>query len=176
MSRSAVPSWRGAAIALAALLCLGATANDPAERLKNPAQEAHARSLFRQIRCLVCQNESIDDSEAPLAGDLRRIIRQQVAAGDSDVQIRKFLTDRYGEFVLLKPRFSPGNAVLWLTPFAVVVLGGAALALNRRRDRALEPPLSPAEEARLATLADRQPPDMLSPQMRLSKGQDLGGK
>ncbi|RYF88830.1 MAG: cytochrome c-type biogenesis protein CcmH, partial [Caulobacteraceae bacterium] len=99
-------------IALAALACVAA-ASDPAERLSDPAQEARARALFREVRCLVCQNESIDDSTAGLAGDLRKVIREQVAAGRDDAEIRAFLVDRYGEFALLKPAFSAPNAVLW---------------------------------------------------------------
>ena len=140
------------ALALVALLCIAAA---PAGALRDPAQEAHAHVLFRQVRCLVCQNESIDDSEAPLAADLRRLVRQQVAAGRSDAAIRAFLVKRYGEFVLLKPAFSAANALLWLTPFVIVLGGGAAIVL-RRRGQGLapgEPPLNPAEEARLAALA-----------------------
>ena len=145
---------KGLAVALAAVLCLGAVAaSDPAERLPDPAQEVRARSLFRDIRCLVCQNESIDDSEAELAADLRRIVRDQIAAGRSDAQVRTFLTDRYGEFVLLKPKFSPGNAVLWLGPFAAILLGGAAALILRRKDGGVTP-LSPEEESRLAALAE----------------------
>ena len=152
--------------ALAAVLCMGASAADPSQQLKDPAQEARARSLFRQIRCLVCQNESIDDSEATLADDLRKLVRAQVAEGRTDAEIRRFLTDRYGEFVLLKPRFSAGNAVLWLGPFAVVLIGGAAFLLLRRRETA-ETPLSEEEEARIAVLAgNQQSLDTLPPQRR----------
>jgi len=149
-----VKALKATVVALAAVLCLGAAAaSDPAERLPDPAQEVRARALFREIRCLVCQNESIDDSEAELAADLRRIVRDQIAAGRSDPQVRTFLTDRYGEFVLLKPKFSPGNAVLWLGPFAVILLGGAAALMLRRKDGGVTP-LSPEEESRLAALAD----------------------
>jgi cytochrome c-type biogenesis protein CcmH len=144
---------RAIAVALAAVLCLGAAAADPAERLADPVKEARARHLFRQVRCLVCQNESIDDSEAPLADDLRHVVREQILAGRSDAEIKAFLTDRYGEFVLFKPRFSPGNAVLWLTPFAIVGLGGMALVVFRRRGGVLDPPLSEDEEERLRGLA-----------------------
>ena len=97
--------------ALAGVACLAA-ASDPAERLPDPAQEAKAREIFRDVRCLVCQNESIDDSEAELAADLRRIVREQVRAGKGEAEIKAFLTDRYGEFVLLTPSFSPGNVAL----------------------------------------------------------------
>ncbi len=141
----------GAVLAGAALLCIAAA---PAEALRDPVQEAHAHVLFRQVRCLVCQNESIDDSEAPLAADLRALVRQQVAAGRPDADIRAFLVKRYGEFVLLKPAFSPANALLWLTPFVIVLGGGATMALRRRpAGSAAEAPLDAAEEARLATLA-----------------------
>ena len=137
-------------LAIAAVFCIAA-ASDPAERLPDPAQEARARALFTEVRCLVCQNESIDDSEAQLAGDLRRIVRQQVAAGRSDAQIRQFLVARYGEFVLLKPPFSIGNAALWAGPFVVVLVGGLLLlALLRRRPA--PDALSPEEEARLSAL------------------------
>ena len=148
-----------AALLFAATLLIGAAANDPAERLADPAQEARARALFREVRCLVCQNESIDDSEADLAGDLRKVVRTQVAAGRSDAEVKRYLTDRYGEFVLLKPPFSPGNAILWLTPFAIVLGGGAILILRARKPPST-PPLSVEEEAALAALnvADRGDP------------------
>ncbi len=142
---------------LAAMVCIGAAASDPAERLHDPAREARARTLFRQIRCLVCQNESIDESDASLADDLRRLVREQILAGRSDDQIRAFLVRRYGEFVLLKPSFSLGNAVLWLTPFVIVGAGGLTLAF-RRRSIEDEPPLSPEEEARLKALTATVPP------------------
>lgn len=145
---------RSAALALAAVLCMGAAAGDPADRLPDPAQEARARALFRQVRCLVCQNESIDDSEADLAEDLRRIVREQIAAGRSDKQVLAYLTDRYGEFVLFRPSFSLGNAALWLTPFALVGAGGLAILAFRRRKTAPEALLTPEEEERLAMLTN----------------------
>jgi cytochrome c-type biogenesis protein CcmH len=138
--------------AVAASLTMAATAADPSQQLKDPAQEARARSLFRQIRCLVCQNESIDDSDADLADDLRKLVRAQVAEGRSDREIQTYLVDRYGEFVLLKPSFSLGNAILWLAPFAVV-LGGVAVVLTRRRRTLAEAPLTEEEAARLKVLA-----------------------
>jgi cytochrome c-type biogenesis protein CcmH len=138
--------------ALAGVLCLAA-ASDPAERLPDPAQEAKARAIFRDVRCLVCQNESIDDSEAELAHDLRQIVREQVRAGKSDAEIKRFLTDRYGEFVLLTPRFSAGNLILWGGPFVVVVLG-LCLLLIRLRNRTDDQELSPSEAERLQRLAD----------------------
>lgn len=145
------PFARALAI-FAAVLCMAA-ASDPSERLPDPAQEARARELFKEVRCLVCQNESIDDSNAELAADLRRIVREEVAAGRSDAQIRDFLTDRYGEYVLLKPVFSWGNAVLWFAPL-LVALAGVAMLIGRTRNRASESELSEAEAARLARLAD----------------------
>ena len=138
------------AAALAAVLCLGA-ASDPAERLPDPAQEARAREIFREVRCLVCQNESIDDSDAELARDLRMIVREQVKAGRSEGEIKRFLTDRYGEFVLLAPSFSAGNLALWIGPF-LVVLAGAALLVKRLRTRTPEPELDAEEAARLDRL------------------------
>jgi cytochrome c-type biogenesis protein CcmH len=137
--------------ALAGVICLAA-ASDPAERLPNPAQEAHARAIFKDIRCLVCQNESIDDSEAPLAADLRRTVREQVKAGRSDQQIKQYLTDRYGQFVLMRPSFDAGNLALWGGPFLVVLLG-AALLISRLRNRQPDEDLSQAEADRLDRLS-----------------------
>ena len=142
--------------ALGGALCLGA-ASDPAERLPDPAQEARAREIFRDVRCLVCQNESIDDSEAPLAYDLRQIVREQVKAGKDESEIKAFLIDRYGEFVLLRPSFSAGNLALWIGPF-VVVLAGLVLLLSRLRNRTPDLELSAAEAERLKRLADDGPP------------------
>jgi cytochrome c-type biogenesis protein CcmH len=133
---------------LGAMLCLAAGA-EPTERLPNSAQEARARSLFREVRCLVCQGESIDDSDAPFAGDLRRVIRAHVAAGGTDDQIRGFLTARYGDFVLFRPRLSPLNALLWGGPFVVALLGVGALVLRRGSDA---PALTAEEEARIHDL------------------------
>ena len=139
--------------AMAALACLAAAA-DPAERLANPVQEARARGLFAQVRCVVCQNESIDDSEADLAHDLRQTIRGQIALGQSDGQVRGYLVHRYGEFILLKPSFSAGNAGLWLTPFLIAVLGGGVLLWRTRRNPVEVQDLTEEEEDRLARLPD----------------------
>ncbi len=127
----------------------------PPERLADPAQEARAHALFRQIRCLVCQNESIDDSDAPLAADLRALVRGDVAAGRPDAQIKRALVDRYGEFVLLRPSASAGNAVLWGLPFGLVAAGLAGVALRggRARGAAAPRPLSEAERERVRMLA-----------------------
>jgi cytochrome c-type biogenesis protein CcmH len=135
----------------AAVVCMGA-ASDPTERLRDPGQEARARQIFREVRCLVCQNESIDDSEADLAADLRRIVREQVVQGRTDAQIRRFLVERYGEFVLFRPSFSPVNALLWLAPLLLVGVGGGLWLLVVRR-REANTALTPEEEARLAALS-----------------------
>ncbi len=118
------------------LLAVPAFAYDASGALPDPAQEARARELFRGLRCMVCQNQSIDDSDAPLAKDLRALVRERVAAGDSEEDIKDFLVDRYGEFVLLKPRFSGGTLILWAAPVAVLLLGVVfALGASRRRKR-----------------------------------------
>ncbi|WP_285673891.1 cytochrome c-type biogenesis protein [Paralimibaculum aggregatum] len=151
-------------VALLLLLALAgpAAAVQPDEILADPALEARARELSKEIRCLVCRNESIDDSNADLARDLRILVRERVAAGDSDAEVLQFLVDRYGEFVLLKPRLSAGNAVLWLAGPALFLGGGlAAVLFLRRRRRAAAPaeaPLSAEEEAALREILgeDRQ--------------------
>ena len=125
----------------------------PDEILQNPALEARARTLSQQLRCMVCQNESIDDSDAPLARDLRVLVRERLEAGDNDAQVLDFLVARYGEFVLLKPWLSWHTAILWGLPPGLL-LGGLALlvvAAARRRGRVREPTpdLTPAEQARL---------------------------
>lgn len=144
-------------LGLATLLVvtLGAAAADPADRLADPAKEARARALFRDVRCLVCQSESIDESEAPLAHDLRQLIRQQVAAGESDADIRRFLVSRYGQFVLLTPKASLGNAILWVGPLLVVAAGAAALLARGRRKTEPEN-LTPQEETALEELSGRE--------------------
>lgn len=140
-----------AGLILAAVLTT-AGASDPAEQLKDPAQEARAEHLFSQLRCVVCQNESIDDSGADIARDLRQIVRQQVAQGRTDAQIKTFLVARYGEFILLKPSFSIGNSLLWLAPLLIVLGGGAFFALRSRGGIPLESALTPEEESRLGAL------------------------
>ena len=151
---------RALGVAAAALLCIAA-GSDPGDRLRDPSQEARARHLFQALRCVVCQNESIDDSEADLAQDLRRIVRQQVAQGRSDAQIKAFLVDRYGEFILLEPRISFGNAMLWLTPALIVLAGGALFGWGARKPVRLEAALTLEEETRLRTLAADQEADTL---------------
>ena len=152
-----IPALREVLLVLAAVMTMGAAANDPAERLPDARQEARARALFQEVRCLVCQNESIDDSEADLAADLRRIVRGQIRAGRSDAEIRAFLLARYGQFVLLQPRFSIDNLVLWTVPF-VVVLGGGSVMILRRRKTPETAPLTEEEQARLARLQETPGP------------------
>lgn len=146
---------RAIAAALAGVLCIAA-ASDPADRLPDPAQEARARHIMQDVRCLVCQNESIDDSEADLAGDLRKLVREQVAAGKSDAEIKRYLTDRYGEFVLLTPAFNWMNLALWAGPF-VVIVAGAGLLVARLRNRPAETQLSPEEADRVRRLSQTDP-------------------
>jgi cytochrome c-type biogenesis protein CcmH len=148
--------FRSLLAALAGVVCIAA-ASDPADRLPDPAQEARARALFKDVRCLVCQNESIDDSQAELAADLRHIVRDQVRQGRSDAQIKQFLTDRYGEFVLMTPAFSPSNLALWGGPFLVVGLG-LVLLLTRLRNRSNDEELSPEEQERLRGLSETDRP------------------
>ena len=105
----------------------------PDEIMADPAKEARARDLSRELRCMVCQNQSIDDSEAPLARDLRLLVRERIAAGDSDAQVIDFLVARYGEFVLLKPRLEPAHLLLWLLPPLALAGGGLALWVHSRR-------------------------------------------
>ena len=122
----------------------------PDEQLKDPALEARARVVSAQLRCLVCQNQSIDDSEAPLAKDLRTLVREQITAGKSDAQVLDYVVERYGQYVLLKPRFEPETLILWGTPFAVLLIAGAAMILRRKRaDVAPETPLSDDEKRAL---------------------------
>ena len=141
--------------ALAGVLCIAGSASDPAERLPDPAQEARARAIFEDVRCLVCQNESIDDSEADLAHDLRQLIRSQVAAGKSDAEIQAFLVSKYGDFILLKPRFNAMTAIIWVVPFAIVAGGVGLLIARRRRTLESADDLSPEEQAKLKSLVDQ---------------------
>src|SRR5262249_47150825 len=112
---------------VAALGLPAAHAVQPDEIMSDPAKEMRARDLSRELRCMVCQNQSIDDSEAPLARDLRLLVRERIAAGDTDVQVLDFLVARYGQFVLLKPRLEPQTFLLWLVTPLILVGGGLAL-------------------------------------------------
>jgi cytochrome c-type biogenesis protein CcmH len=131
----------------------------PDEILSDTTLEARARALSRELRCMVCQNQSIDDSDAPLARDLRLLVRERLKAGDSDGQVLNFLTSRYGQFVLLKPRFGWDTALLWGAPAGVLLVGGFAIvmALRRRKDISVAavPPLTDDEIRRLNELAGR---------------------
>jgi cytochrome c-type biogenesis protein CcmH len=120
-------------VAAALMASPAAFAVQPDEIMGDPAKEARARDLSRELRCMVCQNQSIDDSEAPLARDLRLLVRERIAAGDSDNQVIDFLVARYGEFVLLKPRVNQHTLVLWLLPPLALAGGGLALWLHNRR-------------------------------------------
>jgi cytochrome c-type biogenesis protein CcmH len=153
-------AWRFALIALALAASQPVIAVQPDEILKDPALEGRARALSHELRCMVCQNQSIDDSEAPLARDLRVLVRERLTAGDSDSQVIDFLVARYGEFVLLKPRFAWHTLVLWLTPAAALIAGAIAMfaAVRRRRAFPSAPaPLTPDEERRLAEVIERTP-------------------
>ena len=120
-------------LAIATIAASPAFAVQPDEILADSSLEVRARTLSRELRCMVCQNQSIDDSDAPLARDLRLLVRERIAAGDSDTQVIDFLVARYGEFVLLKPRFTPHTLVLWLLPPLALAGGGMALWLHHRR-------------------------------------------
>jgi cytochrome c-type biogenesis protein CcmH len=141
-------------IAAAGLALAGtARAVTPDEQLADPKLEARARALSQELRCLVCQNQSIDDSAAPLAHDLRVILRERLAAGDSDKQAVDYLVRRYGDFVLLRPPFQADTVALWLGPLAVLLLGGAGVGLYMRgRSRSADTPLSAADEVEAARL------------------------
>lgn len=145
---------RAALLAFLILSCVApAGAVQPDEMLKDPALEARARDLGRQLRCPVCQGESIEESNAEFTSDLRRLVRERIAAGDTDRQVLDYLYSRYGDFILLKPRFSPTNWALWLTPPAVLVFGGVMAFVMMRRRRVVEtPPLSDAERKALEAL------------------------
>ena len=136
-----------------------ALAVEPDEILRDPALEARARNLSSELRCLVCQNQSIDDSAAPLARDLRVLVRERLTAGDSDSQVLNFLVARYGEFVLLKPRFELHNLLLWGLPPVVLVAGMIALFVTARRRQSANLQalaLSAAEQQRITTLVEKQ--------------------
>jgi cytochrome c-type biogenesis protein CcmH len=137
----------------------GALAVQPDEVLSDAALETRARVLSKELRCMVCQNQSIDDSDAPLARDLRVLVRERLQAGDTDREVIDFLVSRFGEFVLLKPRFSPHTALIWLSPAILLLIGALALFMAFRRSRARSaaapaesPKLTPAEAARLSEI------------------------
>lgn len=138
-----------------AFAATAAAAIEPDELMDDPALEARARAISREIRCVVCQSESIDDSNAPLARDLRLLIRERLKAGDSDAAVADFLVERYGDYVLLKPRVTGNTLVLWLAPAAAGLAGAAAALyfLRRRSNDAKQKPLTAEELDALAKLA-----------------------
>jgi len=134
-------------VLLLALLFAGnAFAVKPDEVLSDPALEARARTLSEGLRCMVCQNQSIDESDADLARDLRILVRQRLVAGDTDQQVMDYVVSRYGEFVLLKPRFSLSNALLWGTPVLLLLAGGIFIVLTARSRRSTATKALTAEE------------------------------
>ena len=134
-----------------------AMAVEPDEVLPDPGLEARARALSSELRCMVCQNQSIDDSDAPLARDLRILLRERLSAGESDAQVIDFLVARYGEFILLKPRFNWNTALLWIAPPAVLVIGGvvAVILFRRRRPSREARPLDDGEKRMLESILSR---------------------
>jgi cytochrome c-type biogenesis protein CcmH len=152
-------TWRSvlAALLLAPAVAAPACAIEPQEQLTDPALEARARTLGQELRCLVCQNESIDDSNADLARDLRTIVRERLTAGDSDQQVLGFVTARYGDYVLLRPPVRAGTLVLWFGPVVLLVAAIIAMTLRRRGRAKAEPaPLSSEEDRRLARLLNEE--------------------
>tara|TARA_R110000824_G_scaffold366730_2_gene555642 strand:- start:178533 stop:179012 length:480 start_codon:yes stop_codon:yes gene_type:complete len=129
-----------------------ALAVNPGEQLADPALEARARTISKELRCLVCQNQSIDDSDADLAQDLRLLVRERLMAGDSDQQVLDYITARYGDFVLLRPPFETATWLLWLAPFAVILIGGCGIFLAIRRNKTDAGP----EDARQALDSEEQ--------------------
>ena len=150
--------------AIALTVASPSLAVQPDEILPDAALETRARELSRELRCMVCQNQSIDDSDAPLARDLRLLVRERLKAGDSNKQVLDFLTARYGDFVLLKPPLNMRTALLWSLPAGILVVGGVVLfiAIRRRRGQGSEStpqgiPLTAAEQARIDRLLDADP-------------------
>ena len=145
-------------LALALLIASPAFAVEPSEMLKDPALEARARTLSRELRCVVCQNQSIDDSAAEVAHDMRVAVRERLAAGDGDRAVMDYMVARYGDYVLLQPPFKPGTLVLWLGAPLVLLIAGAALFMAARRRPIVPapPPLDELERARLDLILQPQ--------------------
>src|SRR5271157_5194755 len=139
-------------VVLFAALSSPSLAVQPDEVMQDPVLEARARTLSAGLRCMVCQNQSIDDSDAPLARDIRILIRQRIAGGESNDAVRSYLVSRYGDFILLKPPLKPETLLLWLSAPLTLSAGLAAVLLARRRAPAAPPVLSADEERRLASL------------------------
>jgi cytochrome c-type biogenesis protein CcmH len=158
-------AWKWVTLLLTVAFLLAAPspchAVNPDEMLADPALEARAREISQGLRCVVCQNESIDESNADLAGDLRRLVRERLVAGDSDEQVVQFIVDRYGDFVLLRPPVKPATYPLWAAPVVIPVIAAVIIImyLRRRRRSTPPPPLTAAEQSRLDDLmrADREP-------------------
>lgn len=142
------------AILFSGLFSIGAFAVQPNEMLKDPAQEARAREVSKELRCVVCQNESIDESNAEIAHDMRLLVRERIVAGDSNEQIVDYMHSRYGDYVLLKPRLAAGTLVLWLGPFVVLILGAFVVVTRLKRGGDAAVPLSAEEQAALARLTE----------------------
>ena len=154
---SAARTLRGLLLAGLVLGAGAAHAVQPDEVLKDPAMEHRAREISSGLRCLVCQNQSIDDSDAPLAKDLRLIVRERLKAGDSNQGVEDYVVNRYGEFVLLRPVLALHTVLLWLTPLLAVLLGGFGIwRLSRRTTPAPERGLSASEQADVAALLRRE--------------------
>lgn len=157
--------------AVAALFALPALAVEPDEVLKDPALEARARELSKELRCFVCQNQSIDDSAAPLARDLRILVRERLTAGDTNAEVIAYLTKRYGAFVRLKPPLQPATYILWFGPALLLVAGAIGLFFMARRRAqvavaAAPTPLSADEQRRLAALLSDDPAPPMSAKPR----------
>jgi cytochrome c-type biogenesis protein CcmH len=150
---SRLPKAAGLALILGLALAPAAFAVQPDEVMSDPALEARARALSAELRCLVCQNQSIDDSDAALAKDIRVLIRERIAKGESNDAVRAFLVSRYGDFILLKPPFAPETWLLWLGTPLTLALGGFAIFRATRRVPAATPALTAEEERRLAEIA-----------------------
>lgn len=144
------------ALLLMLFMAVPSFAVNPDEVLADPGLEARARAISSQLRCLVCQNESIDDSNADLAREIRIIVRERLVAGDTDAQVMQYLVDRYGEYVLLRPVIAPHTLILWTAAPLVLVIGGIAIAIGVRRKRAAGVPeetaLTPEEQRALDEL------------------------
>jgi cytochrome c-type biogenesis protein CcmH len=159
-ARRALARPAGCAVRLLVLILLATPAlavTSPADMLPDAAQEERARALGREIRCMVCQNQSIEDSEVGLARDLRLIVRERITAGDSDAEVKDFLHARYGDFVLLRPPFAWNTIILWATPFVALLAGFGLILMARRNADQVPPPapLSAEEQRRLADLESR---------------------
>ena len=148
-----------AAALMAAPLAMAEPAAQPDRPLADAGQEARAKALFRDVRCVVCQHEAISDSPAGIAADMRGLVREQVAEGRSDEEIRRDLVRRYGDYVLFTPPVRKGTWLLWFGPFAAVLLVGAWLGLRARKARAEVVPLSAEEEAALEALLEPADPE-----------------